>query len=217
MSAIALLNRPIRVGVETKTKSVTVMKPILKSVKPVPVKSRAPLPTPTPTLLSPQKKEWRKVLPEMELAQKELVNLLGGILTSTSLKSRGSCFEKLERKGYSSFYQLTDLVRGEIEVGTTAQVVQAVYWLKSVLSESDLVSIEKVEAKVGESYHGVAHIDLRINGVGVEMKVMTYEAKKAHGITHSWYKQGVAEKGLKIWETVSNFSEEELVAIELLG
>lgn len=197
MSATVLLNRPIRVGVETKTQAnLTVTKPIL---------------------LSPQHKEWRKVFPEMELARQKLVNLLGESLTSTSLKSRGSCFEKLKRKGYTSLYFLTDLVRGEIVVETTAQVVQVVYWLKSVLSEFSLVSIEKIEAKVGDNYHGLVHIDFRINGVGVELKVVTNESRKAHGITHGWYKRGQAERGVGIWQTVSNFSQEELNAIELLG
>lgn len=169
----------------------------------------------TRTMMDPR---WLEVQPSIQHTWNELRVLLQSVSeflpTSDVLswcKKRESAGEKLIRKGFDSYTKINDLVKGVILVDTLDEAVAIANFIQTN------TKVVKLEAKVGtpdKPYCGSIHLDVKLGNLVCEVQVMpraTWKVKKA---TNGFYKQGVPELGAPLWNTVANFNNKQLKALE---
>jgi len=157
--------------------------------------------------------EWLKVLPMIDTTSRELTQVLKQVSIKFPNadvlqwnKKYESAREKVIRKG-RPYNQINDLVKGTI---LTDNLQQAMAITSFLLRHCNVV---KWEAKTGTSelpYCGTLHVDVKIGSLTCEIQVMpraTWKVKKA---TNHLYKTNRAKEGADIWNTVQNFTPQQL-------
>jgi hypothetical protein len=157
---------------------------------------------------------WVQVQPSIQHTWNELKGLLQSVYeylpTSDVLswcKKRESASEKLVRKGYESYFQINDLVKGVILVDNIDEAITIANFLQAK------TNVVKLEAKVGvpnKPYCGSIHLDIQLGSLVCEIQIMPRATWKVKRATNSMYKQGVPEQGADLWNTVQNFTNSQL-------
>jgi hypothetical protein len=143
---------------------------------------------------------------------RDVVCFAPGSKTLLSKKQYASAKEKKSRKGYKSYLDFPDLVRGAILTTSLQESVEVVSFL---LCHCE---VTKWECKVGTAtnpYKGSFHLDIRLGELDCEVQVMPKATWAVKSEAHKAYKQGEPEKASHLWDKVESFSEGQLQSLGL--
>lgn len=161
---------------------------------------------------------WWAVVPTIEQCLLELSGLLAqveeAIPSCTTLvrkKRHASAQEKLGRKGYQSYMECTDLVKGSVITNSIDEVVSAALILSSI---GQVVKLEVKTGSPSNPYCGAIHLDLLINGLTCEIQIMTATSWSIKKESNSFYKQGRPAEGASLWVNAPNFNRQHLCTLQ---
>lgn len=160
--------------------------------------------------------QWEEIRPIMDESWNLLKTLFGKVEEEVeevsallSKKQYASAQEKKVMKGYSSFMDFPDLVRGALLVEDNKQVVQVVQVLFS-LAKADIVKMEVKNGTSKNPYRGAVHLDLKLGQLTCEIQVMTKKTWAVKKTAHKAYKKGKAHKSASCWKEVVPFTPQQL-------
>lgn len=157
-----------------------------------------------PKLVSP---EWRALKPKIDSSLEELDKILGRVKKEfpeaskfVRPKTYKSAREKRDRKTYSSYQQMPDLIKGVFQTDSFDEAITAVQLL---LNQTEVVKWELKKGSVENPYKGVYHLDVRSKtGLTMEVMVTTKEIWQVKRKSNRFYKTGRAAEASFLWEKV---------------
>lgn len=159
-------------------------------------------------------KEWKAVSILMQdswLLLKEVFKTLESNNKNYSFllskKQFASAREKLERKGYFSFKQFPDLVRGAV---LTKNLEESIQVLDFLISNYNVTKWEVKKGTQENPYRGSFHLDIVLGELTCEVQVMPRATWAIKRVSHQFYKSGRAAEAADLWDEVETFSKPQL-------
>jgi len=118
-------------------------------------------------------------------------------------KKRESAAEKLVRKGYSSYFQIGDLVKGTILTDNLDESLTVVNYL---ITHFNVIKCESKKGSEENPYCGAIHVDISLGKLTCEIQVMPKATWKIKSKSNHYYKTGRAHEVAHLWSNVENFN-----------